>query len=65
MHENYMIKSIIQSIIYHCHYTGKSRGAAHNTCNLRCKKTKKIPVVFHNGSKYDYQFIINHLPKRI
>ena len=35
----------------HCHYTGKYRGAAHDTCNLRYKIRKEIPVVFHNGSK--------------
>ena len=37
----------------HCHYTGKFRGNAHNICNLRHKVSKKIPVVFHNGSTYD------------
>ena len=42
----------------HCHYTRKSRGAAHNICNLRYKIPKKIPVVFRNGSTYDYHFII-------
>ena len=41
----------------HYHYTGKYRGAAHNTCNLRYKVPKKISVVFHNGSTYDYYFI--------
>ena len=45
----------------HCHYTGKFRGAAHNTCNLRCKVPKKIPIVFHNGLTYDYHFIIKKL----
>ena len=48
----------------HCHYTGKYRGAAHNICNLRYKTRKKIPVVFHNGSIYDYHFIIKELAKR-
>ena len=47
----------------HCHYTGKYRGAAHNTCNLRYKIPKEIPVVFHNGSTYDYHFIIKELVK--
>ena len=47
----------------HCHYTGKYRGAAHNICNLRYKVPKEIPVVFHNGSTYDYHFIIKELVK--
>ena len=44
----------------HCHYMGKYRGAAHNICNLRYKE---IPIVFHNGSIYDYHFIIKKLVK--
>ena len=47
----------------HCHYTGKCRGAAHNICNLRYKIPKEIPIVFHNGSNYDYHFIIKELVK--
>ena len=47
----------------HCHYTGKYRGAAHNICNLRYKIPKEIPVVFHNGSTYDYHFIIKESVK--
>ena len=45
----------------HCHYTGKFRGAAHNICNLRYNIPKKIPIVFHNGSTYDYHFVIKKL----
>ena len=45
----------------HFHYTGKYRGAAHNTCNLIYKIPKEIPVVFHNGSTYDYHIIIKEL----
>ena len=45
----------------HCHFTGEYRGAAHNTCNLRYKIPKNIPVIFHNGSTYDYHFIIKEL----
>ena len=37
----------------HCHYTGKYRGASHDTCNLRYETPKEIPVVFHNGSTYE------------
>jgi hypothetical protein len=34
----------------HCHITGKLRGAAHQSCNLRIRTSLKIPVFFHNGS---------------
>ena len=47
----------------HCQCTGEFRGAAHSICNLRYKTTNEIPEVFHNGSKYDYHFIINKLAK--
>ena len=47
----------------HCHYTGKYRGAVHNIYNLRFKVPKEIPIVFHNGSTYDYHFIIKELVK--
>ena len=47
----------------HDHYTGKYRGASHSICNLRYKIPKDIPVVFHNGSTYDYHFIIRQLAK--
>ena len=47
----------------HCPYTGKYRGAAHNICNLRYKVPKETPLVFHNGSTYDYYFIIKELVK--
>ena len=45
----------------HCHYTGKFTGAAHSICNLRYKIPREIPVVFHDGSTYDYHFIIKQL----
>ena len=47
----------------HCHYSSKYRGAAHNICNLRYKMSKEIPIIFHNGSTYDYHFIIRELVK--
>ena len=40
---------------------GKYRSSAHNICNLRYRIPKEILVVFHNGSTYDYHFIIKEL----
>ena len=48
----------------HCHITGKYRGSAHNTCNLKLQISAekiKIPVVFHNLKGYDSHFIIEKL----
>ena len=53
----------MQKVRDHCHYTGKYRGAGHSNCNLKHRTTKKIPVVFHNGSTYDYHFIIKQLAR--
>ena len=47
----------------YCHYTWKFRGTAHGICNLKYKTPKEIPVVFHNGSTYDYHFITTQLVK--
>ena len=47
----------------HCHYTGKYRGATHSKCNLKYKIVKEIPALFHNGSVYDYHFIIKYLAR--
>ena len=33
----------------------------HSICNLKYSVPKKIPIVFHNGSNYDYHFIIKEL----
>ena len=50
-------------VIEHCHYTWKFRRLAHSMCNLRYKTPKEIPIIFHNGSTYDYHFIIKQLAK--
>ena len=47
-----------QNVRHHCHYTGKSRGTAHSICNLKFNVPNEITVTFHNGSNYDYHFII-------
>ena len=49
----------------HFHYRGKYRVAAHDICNLRFKIPKEIPAVFHNGSTYDYYFIIKELAEEL
>ena len=40
---------------------GKYRVAAHDIYNLTHKIPKEILIVFHNGSTYDYHFIIKEL----
>ena len=52
---------IYQKVRDHCHYTGKFKGVAHSVCNLSYKVPREIPVVFHNGSTYDYHLIIRQL----
>ena len=48
----------------HCHYAGKYRGVAHTKCNSNYKIVKEIPVLFDNGSLYDYHFIIKYLARK-
>ena len=45
----------------YCHYTGGYRGAVHSICNLKYSLPKNISVAFHNGSNYDYHFIMKEL----
>ena len=45
----------------YCHYTGANRGATHGICNLKYSLPTRILIVFHNGSSYNYHFIINKL----
>ncbi|CAC5407070.1 unnamed protein product [Mytilus coruscus] len=49
----------------HDHLSGKYRGAACQSCNTKeGKATKLIPVFFHNGSNYDFHFLIEELMKK-
>jgi hypothetical protein len=45
----------------HCHYTGRYRGALHNSCSLRLKKVRTIPVIFHNLKGYDSHLFVKRL----
>ena len=39
----------------------ENRGAAHSICNLKRSLLQKFPIAFHDGSNYDYHFIIKKL----
>ena len=46
-----------------CHDNSKYRRAAHSICNLKYNTLKKVPLVLHKGSNYDYHLIIKELAK--
>ena len=45
----------------HCHYTGKFRGAAHQSCNLKFQRPKFTPVFLHNLQNYDAHLFVRAL----
>ena len=45
----------------HCHFTGRYRGPAHNSCNLKYRKPKSVSVFFHNLTGYDSHLFIKKL----
>ena len=45
----------------HCHFTGKFRGAAHRSCNLKFQRPKFTPVFFHNLQNYDAHLFVRAL----
>ena len=52
------IKNIVKtSLLLYQEY----RSSAHSICNLKFSITKEISIIFHNGSNYDYHFIIKEL----
>lgn len=48
----------------HNHFTGKYLGAACQQCNLKRQRPRELPIFLHNGSKYDFHFIIRALNKK-
>ena len=53
-----------RKVWHHCHYTLKYRGSSHSICKLKYSVPKKTPMVFDNGSNYDYHLIIKELAER-
>ena len=47
----------------HCHVSGKYRDAAHWSCNINLKITKKVLVIFHDLKGYDSHLIFKELSK--
>ena len=47
----------------HCPFIGVYRGAAHNSCNLQCRKPMILPVIFHNLQGYDAHLFIKELAR--
>ncbi|XP_075231719.1 uncharacterized protein LOC142330379 [Lycorma delicatula] len=45
----------------HCHLTGKYRSALCRNCNFKRRNQKSIPIFIHNGSNYDFHFIVKEL----
>ena len=60
-----MKKQLIEDEIVrdHCHITGKYIGAAHWSCNVNLKLTKKAYEIFHDIKGYESHSIINEIGK--
>ena len=56
-------KTCINKVRDHFHETCKYRGPAGRICNLRYKHQNFIPVIFHNGSGYDFNLLYSELFK--
>ena len=56
-----MLKIINIEIKDRCHYAGKYGGAAYSRCNFKYSIPKEITIIIHNGSNYNYHFIIKEL----
>ena len=57
-------KTCINKVRDHCHETGKYRGPACKICNLRYEQQNFIPVIFLNGSGYDFNLLYSELFKQ-
>jgi hypothetical protein len=48
----------------HDHIEGFFISAAHNSCNLKRRRQSCLKIFMHNGSKYDFHFLVKSLAKR-
>lgn len=48
----------------HDHSDGLFISAAHNSCNLKRKNQKSLKIFMHNGSKYDFHFLVKAISKK-
>ena len=51
----------MDKVRYHCHITGRFKGAVHNKCNINLRLTRKLPIIFHNLQGYDGHLIFKEL----
>ena len=47
-----------------CYYTSKYSVTAHSIGNISNRIPKEFSVAFHNGSNYDYHFVMTELGKK-
>ena len=57
-------KNCVNKVRDHCHQTGRYRGPACKICNLNYKHQNFIPVIFHNGKRYDFNLLFNEIFKQ-
>ena len=55
----------INKVIHHDHCSPEDNilGYICNDCNLQIKNKKEIPIIFHNGMKYDNSLLLNGMSK--
>ena len=58
-------KTCINKVRDHCHENGKYRGSECRMYNLGYKQQNFIPIIFHNGSGYDFNHYIVNSVRRI
>ena len=63
--KKYLKDKKYRKVRYHCHYTWKCRGAGHSINSLTHSMPKKNPIVFHNGSNYNYHFILKEVAEEL